>query len=348
MNSKSKTAVLWALLAAALYGISSPAAKILLARIPPALMASLLYLGAGLGMACISFTTRKRRKPEAAITKRELPYVFGMIALDIAAPFLLMIGLKLTAAANASLLSNFEIVATSLIALFIFKETIGKRLWLAIALITAASVLLSAGDAGSFAFSPGSALILLACVCWGFENNCTRMLSVKNPMQVVIIKGLGSGTGSLLLAFALKEQAVSFAYIAAALVLGFFAYGLSIYFYVCAQRELGAARTSAYYAISPFVGVMLSFIVFREKPTLYFLAALLIMIAGAYLASGEKHSHAHTHEAATHEHRHTHSDGHHNHAHTPPVPGEHSHMHTHEPLTHAHFHMPDIHHTHAH
>ena len=186
-----------------------------------------------------------------------------MVALDIAAPIFLMYGLTKTTSANASLLNNFEIVATSLIALLIFKESISKRLWGAISLITISSIILSVEDISSFSFSFGSIFVLLACVCWGLENNCTRKLSVKDPLQIVIIKGFGSGIGSLLIAFTLGEKMNNIPYIIAALLLGFFAYGLSIFFYIYAQRDLGAARTSAYYAVAPFIGVALSLIVFR-------------------------------------------------------------------------------------
>ena len=350
MKSKRHIAISSAVLAALLFGISSPVSKILLIEIPPTLMAALLYLGAGLGMIFISLIKRVKSKEqkEAKITKKELPFVLGMILLDIAAPIFLMLGLTMTTAANASLLNNFEIVATSLIALLIFKETIGKRLWFAIALITLASAILSVEDLSSFSFSLGSVFVLLASISWGFENNFTRMLSIKNPMEVVIIKGFGSGFGSLFIAFLLNEQANSISYIIAALVLGFFAYGLSIFFYVSAQRELGAARTSAYYAIAPFIGVGLSFLIFREMPTISFVIALLIMIAGAYFASNEKHKHLHKHTATTHEHRHSHTDEHHNHTHEDSITGEHSHIHFHEDLTHIHTHTPDIHHNHEH
>lgn len=287
MKAKHNTAILWAILAAALYAISSPVSKILLNKIPSTMMAGLLYLGAGIGMSIIGLFRYKigNLKKEMSITKKEMPFTVSMVALDIAAPILLMIGLTMTTPANVSLLNNFEIVATSLIALFIFKESISKKLWLAIGLITISSIVLSIEDIHNFSFSFGSIFVLLATVCWGFENNCTRMLSVKDPLQVVIIKGFGSGLGSLLISFIIKETSTNVIYIIATLLLGFVAYGLSIYFYVYAQRELGAARTSAYYAIAPFIGVGLSFTIFHEIPTISFVIALLIMIAGTYFAS---------------------------------------------------------------
>ncbi|MEH7247447.1 DMT family transporter [Neobacillus niacini] len=291
MKKKKNTAILWAVLAAALYAISAPFSKILLNEIPPTMMAALLYLGAGIGMSIIGLFRYKtgQLKKEMRLTKKEMPFTMGMVLLDIAAPIFLMIGLTMTTPATASLLNNFEIVATSLIALFIFKETINKRLWMAIGLITVASIFLSVEDFSSISFSFGSLFVLLAAICWGLENNFTRMLSVKDPLEIVIIKGFGSGLGSLLISFIIKETTTNVVYIIATLLLGFVAYGLSIYLYVYAQRYLGAAKTSAYYAISPFIGVGLSFIMFLEIPTLSFIIALLIMIVGAYFASTDNH-----------------------------------------------------------
>jgi len=287
MNSKQRIAIFQAVLAATLYAISSPISKLFLKEVPPMMMASLLYLGAGTGMLFMGMIRRKnqKREKEPNLTRKDLPYTIAMIVLDIAAPICLMYGLRITTAANASLLNNFEIVATSFIALFIFKEKISKRLWLAIILITLSSIVLSVEDASSFSFSVGSLLVLLACGCWGLENNCTRKISAKDPLQIVVIKGFGSGLGALFLAWAVEEHINDLTYIPAVLALGFFAYGLSIFFYVYAQRELGAAKTSAYYAIAPFVGVALSFIILGERPGLQFLISLVIMIGGAYLAS---------------------------------------------------------------
>lgn len=286
-KSKHSRAIFQAILAAALYAISLPLSKILLKEIPPMMMAALLYLGAGIGMAIVGFVRKWQNKEhgEAKLTRKELPYTIAMVVLDIAAPIFLMFGLTLTTAANASLLNNFEIVATALIALLFFKEAIGRRLWIAIVLITLSSIILTVEGAGSFSFSVGSALVLLACICWGFENNCTRKISSKDPLQIVVIKGFGSGLGSLVIALTIGEQISNMVYIPAVLLLGFVAYGLSIFFYVYAQREIGAAKTSAYYAVAPFIGVVLSFILLGEKPNLAFGIALLIMVVGAYLAS---------------------------------------------------------------
>ena len=339
----------YAILAAVCYGISAPVAKILLTNMTPTFMASMLYLGAGLGMVAVNLFQKKRTaEREARITKKELPYTVAMVILDIAAPILLMLGLTMTTSATASLLNNFEIVATAIIALFAFKEAVGKRMWLAIAFITVSSIILSVEDFSNLTFSLGAVFVLLACVFWGVENNCTSRLSLKNPLQIVIIKGIGSGSGAFLIAIFTGVGTTNILYIAIALLLGFIAYGMSIYFYILAQRNLGAARTSAYYAFAPFVGVGLSFVVFKEMPTPSFLVALVVMITGAYLAAFERHEHEHAHKEAEHEHRHNHNDGHHNHLHEPPIVGEHSHAHIHALHTHKHAHLPDLHHTHSH
>jgi drug/metabolite transporter (DMT)-like permease len=332
VENKQYKAIFYAILAAALYAISSPISKILLKEVPPTMMASLLYLGAGIGMFAVEIIKLNKGidKTEDSLTKQELPYIIGMVVLDIAAPIFLMVGLTMTSSANVSLLNNFEIVATSLIALMIFKEPIGKRLWGAIFLISIASIILSVNDLGSFSLSFGSIFVILACISWGLENNCTRKLSVKDPLQIVVIKGIGAGTGSLIIAIAAGEKTNNISFIIAALILGFFAYGLSIFFYIYAQRDLGAAKTSAYYAVSPFIGVGLSWLIFREVPTASFITALSIMMLGMYFASTEGHKNKHRHIGVTHAHSHNHDDRHHNHIHKRVVIGKHIHIHTHE------------------
>ena len=349
-NNQRKTAIASAILAAILYGLSSPISKLLIVKIPPTLIAALLYLGAGFGMLIVNAyrALNKKVSTEAKMTKKELPFIFGMILLDIAAPIFLMLGLTRTTAETTSLLNNFEIVMTTLIALMFFKEAIGKRMWLAIFLITLSSLILSVEDFSRLTFSLGSLLIIATCICWGLENNCTRMLSLKDPMQIVVIKGLGSGVGSLAISLILKEYSAEIHYIISALLLGFVAYGLSIFFYIKAQRELGAARTSTYYAAAPFIGVIISWLVLKEAITGSFLLALIIMLLGTYFAVSENHNHLHIHERVTHNHKHNHLDGHHTHIHYPKIKGEHSHEHTHNVLEHKHRHTPDLHHRHSH
>lgn len=212
-----------------------------------------------------------------------MPYVVGMIVLDVAAPILLMFGLLDSASSNASLLNNFEIVCTSLIALLVFKEAVSTRMWLAISLITASSFVLSFEDLSSFKFSWGAILVLLATLCWGLENNCTKSLSNKNTYHVVFLKGIFSGLGSLIVALCLQEQFARIGHFALALSLGFVAYGLSIFFYIKAQGSIGASKTSAYYAVSPFIGTFLSFVIFQEKPTATYFVGLAIMVAGTLI-----------------------------------------------------------------
>lgn len=289
MDKRDISQVFFAVLAAALYALNAPFSKLLLRDVAPTVMAGLLYLGAGAGMLLLGAVRKGLGKGggEARLTRKDLPYTIGMVVLDIAAPVLLMAGLTLTAPENVSLLNNFEIVATSLIARAVFKEKISRRLWLAIGLITLSSLILSFEDSKSLQFSVGSLLVLLACVCWGFENNCTRMMSQSDPLEIVVIKGFGSGLGSLALGLAVGEPLPAVKALLPALILGFVAYGLSIFFYVYAQRGLGAARTSAYYAVAPFIGVGLSLIIFRELPGPAFFLALLVMAAGVYFASVE-------------------------------------------------------------
>lgn len=287
MKSSQKTGIFFAFLAAALYAMNAPLSKLFLESVPPRIMAALLYLGAGLGMAIVGLVQKMTHHQLEAppLAKDDLPYTIGMILLDIAAPIFLMMGLNGSSAASVSLLNNFEIVATSLIALTLFKEAISGRLWLAIIFVTIASALLSIEDAESLTFSAGSLFVLMACVCWGFENNCTRRLSAKNPLQIVVVKGIGSGLGALIVAQICGDSLSVGISILGVLLLGFVAYGLSIFFYVRAQAILGAAKTSTYYAIAPFIGSALSLLIFRELPSGIYWIALLVMGVGTYLAS---------------------------------------------------------------
>ncbi len=351
MNRKfqSFSPVGFALLAAILFGLNAPVAKLLLGYIPPMYMAGFLYLGAGMGIG-IPRLFRRAKESEAPLTRKELPWTILMILLDVLAPFLLMWGLLLTTAENASLLFNFEMVATSVIALVFFREAIGKRMWLSIALITVAGVLISIdfSSGGAFDFSAGSLLVLAACCCWGLENNCTRNMSAKNPAQIVVLKGIGSGLTALLIASVTEQAAFHWQYVLYAMLLGFAAYGLSIYFYVKAQRHLGAVRTSTYYAAAPFIGVLLSFAIFKDPLPVPFWFGGILMVIGTAIAVYEKHAHCHKHEKLIHEHQHSHGDSHHCHIHGNGATECHSHLHEHEILEHEHPHKPDIHHRHEH
>ncbi len=272
--------IIYALAAAVFYALNVPCSKILLAKVPPVSMAGLLYIGAGLGVAILYLFKFKKEKKDDRLCKSDLPYVVGMVLLDIIAPILLMLGVRIGTSANASLLGNFEIVATTLIALLLFKEKVSWRLWLAIFFITISSILLSFEGSDGLDFSLGSILVLAATICWGFENNCTRRLSEKSTYQIVMIKGLCSGSGSLIVSRIVGESFFDFKLVPLVLLLGFVAYGLSIFTYVRAQKNLGAAKTSAFYAVAPFIGTFLAFLLLGEKLSLQYLLALLIMIVG--------------------------------------------------------------------
>lgn len=290
MKRTNTIGIFLAVLAAALYAINAPFSKLLLAEMPSTLMAGVLYIGAGLGMGGVALFRKLRRLPrtEERIMRADLPYTLAMIVLDILAPIFLLFGLSLTTAANASLLNNFEIVATALIALVIFREQIGPRLWLGIGFVASSCALLSFEDLSSLKFSLGSVFILLACLCWGIENNCTRRLSEKDPLEIVLLKGIFSGCGSVIIGLVIGERFTNLWSIFAVLAVGCVAYGFSIFVYVYAQRLLGAARTSAYYAIAPFIGVLLSLVIFKELPPCTFYAALILMAVGAWLCSSDE------------------------------------------------------------
>ena len=341
-------ATMYAIVAAALYAINVPFSKVLLGHVEPTMMAAFLYLGAGLGMFAYRIVSKAAGKTASTeqLTKKELPYTIAMVVLDIIAPILLMFGIQYSNAANVSLINNFEIVATSLIALFVFKEVISQRLWIAIALVTVASVILSFEGAGSFEFNIGSLFVFGACLCWGIENNCTRMISNKSSIEIVVIKGTFSGLGSLILALTSGEKIPSILWMVCVLMLGFVAYGLSIYFYVMAQKDLGAAKTSAYYSIAPFLGVAFGMLILGERPAVQFYVALIVMIVSTYFMIKDtielQHTHEHTH---THTHEHSHGDIVHSHEHTHThthihVHGEdiNNHEHNHQTMSHEHLH----------
>jgi drug/metabolite transporter (DMT)-like permease len=346
--------VLQVIASAALYGVGIPISKLLLGDIAPLPMAALLYLGSGIGL----FLWRGLRKDKKVVSKeaklgqKDLPWLLGAcLAGGIAAPIVLMLSLKTAPASTASLLLNFEGVATTVIAGIVFKEHIGKRIWGAVLLITLASIVLSWNTSGQWGFSLGALGVLAACALWGADNNFTRNISAKDPLIIVAVKGLGSGTFSLLLAFLIGQPFPRFVFAVMAMLLGCLSYGLSIVLFIRGMRELGSARTSALYGIAPFLGAVISVFLFRETPGIQLVVSLPVMIGGAVLLLKEEHGHWHKHPDYEHEHRHQHSDLHHGHLH----PGAdlikdkaHSHIHRHETTEHNHAHTPDIHHRHVH
>lgn len=288
-NNPTRRAIGFALLSAVLYALYPPLAKLLVVTAAPAMLSALLYFGTGLGMTALLplIHRTKGHQRETPLNRHDLPALIVMIIANVLAGILMNMGIQLTSAGNISLLGNFEIVATTLLAQTLFHERVSHRLGWAIGVVTVASLLLNFNDFNQFSLSWGSILALLATVCWGFENNLTRVLSDKDPLQVVIIKGWGVGIGSLLVAFALGESWPPLWSIVALLLLGFLAFGISIYFYILAQRYLGAAKTSAYYAVSPFVAVVISILFLRETITISFIVALLLMIVGSVLITQE-------------------------------------------------------------
>lgn len=340
-----------ALLAALLFGASAPLAKLLLGKIDPIPLASFLYLGSGIGLLSYRLIQRMQKnflEVEAKINRNEIKWLVGaVIAGGVIAPIILMFSLRNTPASTASLLLNFEGVATTVIAAIAFKESIGKRIWFAIALITSASVLLTWDFKGQWGISIGALGVLMACTLWGLDNNFTRNISAKDPLITVTIKGIGAGCFSMILAILTKSNFPDLKIILWAMLLGFFSYGLSIVLFIFAMRNLGASRTSAFFCTAPFVGTLLSFILFRELPNISFYFALPIMITGAILILGEEHEHKHLHKCLEHEHRHK-QDDHHTHSHQDRAELEHSLVHTHEDIEHSHSHTPDIHHRHEH
>ena len=335
MEKNKLKAIMFAFLAAVFYAINVPISKVLLQHVGPTTMAALLYLGAGIGIGIMSLFNKKDREKAESLTKAELPYIVGMIVLDIAAPIFLMLGISYGSSANASLLGNFEIVATTVIALILFKEAVTKRLWVAIGLITLSSILLSFEGTDSFHFSYGSLLVIMATVCWGLENNCTRELSSKSTYQIVMLKGLCSGLGALVIALIKRESFPGIGYIAIALALGFVAYGLSIFMYVRAQNVLGAAKTSAYYAVNPLIGALLAFVFLSESLSWMYVIALIVMVIGSALVVVDTFIRQHDHE---HQHAFTHTHGGSTHTHTV----RHSHVHKHYLTEEKHRHRHSI------
>ncbi len=353
--SRQTLPILQALLAAALFGASAPLAKLLLGQVEPIPLAGLLYLGSGLSALLLLAGQRATvgdRVLEAGLSRGDWPWLAGaVLAGGVLAPIVLLFSLQETAAATASLLLNFEGLATTLIAVFLFREAINRRIGWAIGLIAAASIILSWDNQGEWGFSLGAAGILLATALWGLDNNFTRQISAKNPLTIVGVKGLVAGSFSLLLGLVLGGQLPGWPTILGALLLGSVSYGLSIMLFILALRELGAARSSALFSTAPFIGALLSFLIFRDTLDVRYLLGLLVMLVGAYLLVGEDHGHDHHHSYLTHEHRHRHDDEHHQHDHPSGSADReqaHAHPHDHQPEEHDHPHTPDLHHPHDH
>ena len=346
--------LLLALLAAILFGMSAPLSKLLLGEIDPIVLAAFLYLGSGIGLLIIKIirtAIKSANNNEAKLVKTDIKWLAGAtLSGGIIAPIILLYSLDATPAATASLLLNFESVATTILAAIVFKEAVSRSAWWAIVLITVASVLLSINLESTWGFSLGALGIIAASFFWGIDNNLTRNISGKDPLTIVTIKGLVAGTFSLILALILDQSIPNWETILKALTLGSLSYGLSISLFIIALRGLGAARTSALFSTSPLSGLALSFIIYQSLPGFLFIFAFPLMILGTIFLVYEEHEHTHAHAYLSHDHSHNHSDGHHIHIHSNKnlnIPS-HTHPHEHQQINHDHHHMPDTHHRHKH
>ncbi|NML44924.1 EamA family transporter [Ramlibacter sp. G-1-2-2] len=351
MRSTPPPGVAAALAAALLFGAAAPLAKLLLQTIGPWLLAGLLYLGSGLGLALLR---RLQAGERVRLAPGEWPWLAGAIAAGgVAGPVLLMLGLAHLPAAQASLLLNAEGVLTALLAWFVFRENVDRRVALGMACIVAGGLALAwpAQGAGAVAWGP-MLLVVGACAAWAIDNNLTRKVALADASWIAMVKGLAAGVTNLALALALGAHWPAPNFVLAAGVLGLLSYGVSLVLFVRALRHLGTARTGAYFSVAPFFGALLAVALLDEPLTAKLAAAALLMGLGVWLHLTERHEYRHAHEATVHEHEHVHGAGdeHHAHEHEPPVPPgtRHSHRHEHVPLVHAHPHYPDAHHRHDH
>lgn len=340
----------FALAAATLFGASTPFAKLLLGEISPVVLAGLLYLGSGLGLALLRLGQgRDERRREARLAPRDWGWLAGAIfSGGVVAPVLLLWGLSTSGAADTSLLLNFEGVMTALVAGLLFREAVGARIWLAALVMLAGALVLAYDPAATLAFSPQSLAIVGACFAWALDNNLTRKVAGADPVVTAMAKGLAAGGFNLALGFALGGAVPAAGSIAGALALGFVAYGVSLVLFIYALRHLGAARTGAHFSTAPFIGAAIAVPLLGELVTPGLIAATALMAIATWLVLTESHAHEHRHPRLVHTHRHVH-DEHHQHAHRGDEgPEPHSHEHVHEPMQHTHPHVPDLHHRHEH
>lgn len=344
----------FALAAAALFGASTPLAKLLLGELPPLALAGLLYLGSGLGLLAVRvlgplFVKAAPGAKETSLSGPDHVWLAGaVIAGGVIAPVLLMWGLSGTGASEASLLLNLEGVITTLVAAVLFREAVGGRVWAAAALMLAGATVLSWQPQADLKLSLHAIAIVGACFSWALDNNLTRKISASDPVVLAMIKGLAAGSFNLALAFALGLYFPATATLPAALVVGFLGYGVSLVLFILALRHLGAARTAAHFSTAPFIGAAIAIFALGEPFTASFGVALALMVTATWLVLTEQHAHEHTHGYVAHSHRHVH-DEHHQHAHRGDEgPEPHAHWHEHPPMTHTHPHLPDLHHRHKH
>lgn len=352
MHRSQSQGVVTAFTAAMLFGASTPLAKGLLAGIDPVLLAGLLYAGSGIGLGAWLLLRRLSggQSVEAGLQAQDVPWLAGAVLFGgILGPVLLMLGLRTTPASTASLLLNLESVLTATLAWTVFRENVDRRVLLGMISIVAGGVVLSWQQQAAAEIPWGALAIAGACLCWAIDNNLTRAVSGGDPTHIAAIKGGTAGAVNIGIALILGSRLPTVGNALEAGAIGLAGYGVSLVCFVLALRQLGTARTGAYFSTAPFVGAALSLSLYSEWPGMAFWIAGALMALGVWLHLSERHEHAHEHEALEHEHGHRH-DEHHQHAHHFPWNGEepHSHPHKHEPLVHAHRHFPDIHHRHDH
>lgn len=338
--------------AAALFGASTPISKLLLPGVEPVMMAGLLYLGSGLGLAMWQWirSWRLRTGAEAKLGRKDVPCLVGAILSGgIVAPVLLLLGLTSFPASTASLLLNLEGVLTAVLAWFVYKEHFDQRIAFGMVLISAGAGALSWFGRPVVGPPWGALAISGACLAWAMDNNLTRKVSAADPVQIAMLKGLCAGTVNASIALAFGAKFPPLPTLTAISLIGLFGYGISLVLFVLALRHLGTARTGAYFAFAPFIGATISVALLNEPVTSGLLVAAVLMGAGLWLHLTEDHDHDHGHAFVEHEHLHTH-DEHHQHPHSLNEPHEepHSHRHQHGDLVHRHPHYPDIHHRHPH
>jgi len=350
INSTLQRYAFFALVAAALFGASTPFAKMLLGNTSPQLMAGLLYTGSGIGLLLLVLVQRQfgSTTQRFYFPSRDIPWLAGAILCGgVLAPVLLMWGLTQASASSASLMLNLEGVLTTVLAAWLFREAISLRIYFACLLMLSAGLLLSWQPGGGF--SVHALAVLGACLLWALDNNLTRHISANNPLWLALTKGLVAGTINLGLAMLTHARWPEGTAVAATLVVGFFGYGISLVLFILALRHLGTSRAASHFGTAPFIGAAVGWLVLNEPLTATLGIALLIMLFATWLVLREQHEHEHRHEPMLHTHQHTH-DEHHQHAHVDgiDVKEPHTHEHNHTPLTHTHPHLPDIHHRHSH
>jgi drug/metabolite transporter (DMT)-like permease len=346
--------ILSALVAAALFGVSTPIAKTLLGELAPVMLAGLLYLGSGIGLAVgliVRAVIRRHWTEGSFAWPRGVDVLWLALSIffgGVLGPILLLIGLASTAASITALLLNLEGVFTAVLAWFVFRENVDRRVALGMALIVLGGVVLS-WTSGPAAASSGAYLITTACLCWAIDNNLTRKVAASDAMAIACIKGLVAGTVNVSAAVFMGASLPSLSTTISAALLGLASYGVSLTLFVFALRELGTARTSAYFSVAPFFGAALALVLQNEPLTAPLAVAATAMAWGVWLHVSERHQHMHWHEHLEHSHAHVH-DAHHRHRHDFAWEGDepHTHPHVHERQRHAHRHYPDIHHRHEH